>query len=494
MAISTQLFELIKSLTSSEKRYFRISCNLQSGEKNYLNLFEYLDQQEVYDEQVIKQKFKTEVFTKSLHVTKNYLYQLILKSLRAFHAQNYVEQRIGDHITNMLILEGRGLYHQARQALSKAQKMAKKYHQNHYLSYLLKKEASYHFAIEKKRMKENIEKINKELMVINDTINDENKIYCLYHHAVFIARGRSSTATDIENLKSNVTSYHKQLNKKTKRSFYSICHEAYIQSNIAYAEGDTHNRYINKEKIINLWRTNPYMIEAESHIYKVHLANFLNAAFQYNKYDNFMSIIDELDSAPTKNFNEAAETFQNVTFYRLLYYLNTRRLETAKESLATITNGMNKYEAKINKSRELAFYYNISILHFMLDYPDRALLWLNKILNQTKTDHRKDIQRFAEMLQLFYHYNLNNYDLLSSLIVSVRKKIRRWNKLTIFEQSIINGISSLLNALSKSEKQKQLIEFKNAILALKNGKSPEYIPIGYDEILLWIDKELEEIK
>ena len=79
MKPSTELFQLIKSLTKSEKRYFKLSSSLQSGEKNYLKLFEAIELQNEYDEEAIKEQFKAETFIKHLPSEKNHLYNLILK-------------------------------------------------------------------------------------------------------------------------------------------------------------------------------------------------------------------------------------------------------------------------------------------------------------------------------------------------------------------------------------------------------------------------------
>lgn len=85
MKPSNELFNLIKSLTKSEKRFFKLSSSIQSGEKNYFKLFDYIDDQSEYDEAKLKEHFKTERFIKHLPSEKNHLYKLILKSLRQFH-------------------------------------------------------------------------------------------------------------------------------------------------------------------------------------------------------------------------------------------------------------------------------------------------------------------------------------------------------------------------------------------------------------------------
>ena len=74
MKSSDDLYQLIKSLTNNEKRYFKLFASLQSGKKNYLRLFEAMDKQQVYDEGKVKEPFKGEKFINHLPSEKNYLY------------------------------------------------------------------------------------------------------------------------------------------------------------------------------------------------------------------------------------------------------------------------------------------------------------------------------------------------------------------------------------------------------------------------------------
>ena len=49
MKPSAVLFDLIKSLTSSEKRYFKMYASLQKGNKNYKDLFNAIDSMQIFD-------------------------------------------------------------------------------------------------------------------------------------------------------------------------------------------------------------------------------------------------------------------------------------------------------------------------------------------------------------------------------------------------------------------------------------------------------------
>ena len=68
MRYNADLFELIKSLTKSEKRYFKVYSAQQTknNSNNYILLFDAIDRQEVYNEEKIKRKFRNHTFGKKL--------------------------------------------------------------------------------------------------------------------------------------------------------------------------------------------------------------------------------------------------------------------------------------------------------------------------------------------------------------------------------------------------------------------------------------------
>ena len=61
MKVTDDLFQLIKSLEQTEKRYFKVfsTMHVKGGESNvYSRLFDAIDRQTVYDEEEIKKQFK----------------------------------------------------------------------------------------------------------------------------------------------------------------------------------------------------------------------------------------------------------------------------------------------------------------------------------------------------------------------------------------------------------------------------------------------------
>jgi hypothetical protein len=123
---TNDLFTLIRSLSESEKRHFKLQASLYKGEKVYLRLFDAIAAQEGYDEEAIREKFAGEKFTRQLHVAMNYLRRLIMKSLVAYHAESDIGSRIDRYLRMTELLHGRRLFDQARGYLRKARALAER--------------------------------------------------------------------------------------------------------------------------------------------------------------------------------------------------------------------------------------------------------------------------------------------------------------------------------------------------------------------------------
>ncbi len=132
--VSNQLFELIKSLTKSEKRYFKLfsSRHTIGEENNYCLLFDYIEKMNEYDEEKIFVHFKGEAFLNKFSITKGRLYQNDLKSLDSFYSESSIDDEIYTMLHHAEILFKKGLYNSSEKILASAEKIAEK-HEKHIL-------------------------------------------------------------------------------------------------------------------------------------------------------------------------------------------------------------------------------------------------------------------------------------------------------------------------------------------------------------------------
>ena len=118
------LFELIKSLSKSEKRQFNLYVGRLDGNVSakFFALFKLLDKQKTYNE---KQVIDSGIVSKQqLSNLKAHLYKQILVSLRLNPAHKNLRIQIREQLDFATVLYQKGLYKQSLKLLDKAKAMA----------------------------------------------------------------------------------------------------------------------------------------------------------------------------------------------------------------------------------------------------------------------------------------------------------------------------------------------------------------------------------
>src|SRR5688572_27419266 len=125
---SDSLFRLIRSMSKSEKRHFKLYAGRHSVEENnYLKLFDAIDKQQTYNEALILKKFSRESFINRFPITKKRLYETVLRSLDAFHSQSSIDAQLKRELHFAEILYKKSLYNQCAKILAAARHTALKY-------------------------------------------------------------------------------------------------------------------------------------------------------------------------------------------------------------------------------------------------------------------------------------------------------------------------------------------------------------------------------
>ncbi|MDO9039270.1 MAG: hypothetical protein Q7U59_13080, partial [Lutibacter sp.] len=118
------LFMLVKSLSKSEKRQFKLYAGRLGGnaDANFMALFNLLDKVTEYDDELILSK--TNIKKQQISNTKAHLYKQILVSLRFNPVHQNVRAHIREQFDFASILYNKGLYKQRLKILDKAKELS----------------------------------------------------------------------------------------------------------------------------------------------------------------------------------------------------------------------------------------------------------------------------------------------------------------------------------------------------------------------------------
>jgi len=475
MGTSKDLFALIQSLSRTEKRYFRLRAEQkgkdkeQKGkDKNYIRLFDELNKQTKYDRAKLEQKFKGETFLKSLHVTEKYLYDAILESLREYELKNDIEGELAGLLFNVRILERKGLYEQCKRVLKSVYKKAKQYDRKKILLEVLQLKIKLTIMLALKKRQEEIEELYEELSATMKALVVEQEMSQARDMIFMLARQRGMLTK--ENERKYIDEWAAPLlNSGPPDDFFGAT--AYFDALGLYYRflNDGERCFSNWEKLKKMWDAHPHICKAYPTKYRIYINNYLTGANVAENYEAMLEGLNQLSNLSKNNYDEEAEQFWIAQQYGILYALNAPDYERGLTIVEKFENEGDKYLKKIIKDRELILYSNISLLFFLNKDYNRALEYNYKIIADPKNEQAEGVRRLSLMMQLPIHYELNNYDTLADLVVSVKRKLHRNDELFELETAVLSFFKQLVACVPGEERQ-IFREFKDS-LSVKQSQS-----------------------
>jgi len=486
MPAQDELFQLIKSLNPSEKRYFKTNAK-KGGEtkSNYVQLFDAMDAQgDEYDEQKLKQKHAKKAFVKYLSAEKKYLREQIMKQMRGFHAESAIDNKVYELLQDESFYCSKGLRKLREKSIQKAKDLTTQHEIFHLLQEVLERELAYVEEFEKNSLTEPVLKLLIELSQLY--LRQQTFLELSSKNREVFGSYRSGADTKDPVLKHKLDAIMVEVEMLRPRILGSFR----LQRAFFHAYSNYHNFYGNHEESFkytlleyNLFKEYAQFMQTEVAKYRICLANLIARAQSAGKSEQFLRSIAELKSIPSATFNEEGEVFQNVYFLEHLHYINTGEFEKAESLIPDIENGLTKYENKINKARLLSFLYNIMIMYFLMHRFKEASSWAERIL-EDKSEIKQEVTTITRILFPIIHFELGHDDLVEGMTRSAYRYLKSKKRLHDFERLLINYLKQMPFSVDEREFKEKLEAFR---LSLNELNTPGF---GTEEINLWVNSRV----
>ncbi len=483
MPPSDALFELIKSLEQAEKRHFKIFAkrHVMENGNQYLLLFDIMDRLSDYDETLIKRKLGNTLFAKNLSSSKNYLYSLLLQSLRNYNSGRSVRAALHELWLDIDTLTEKGLLKQASKLLHKAKKLAIEYHYDipHLELMIMDRKLIRRYI--SKHADQILKERQQETETLLNNISYRLKMLDLYEAFFLNHRNRNDAKeplTEMLKAAENLTAQEDQV-----QSFEVLLYYHMLFFNYANVEKNHEKAIHHLGALIELYEKNYQRIDEDQENYISILNNYLNKCFEMNRLEEFPPLLQKMRAMNAKTFKIRALIFQNANYLEILYHLAQQHYKEVIALVSKIEKGLKTYASNITKSRQLTFYYNIAIAYFLEKKYTEALEWINRILNEPKQEERQDIQALARIFQLVIHFELDNYDFVDSLILSAKSYLIKKDKRNSAEFLIVKYLKEALYVQSKKQRE----VFTRLAEELREEK-------GLEEIKIWVGMRSGELE
>jgi len=457
MKKNSNAFVIIKNLSMSEKRYFKIFSERHTiGEQNkYVALFDELDKaEEENDTELKKDLKKVGINSDFISADKNYLYQLILRSLNVFHDSKTYNLEIKQTLSSIEILFHKGLYHESLKLIAKAEELAKECENFQLMIDILiwkKKCTGYSLGL-KKAAEVNLE-IDKYILLLNNF----KRITDLYYKSNLIQADneKQSKADVIKSLKS-ILSQPELKSEKNALSFSAKIFFYLIYANYYYSIDDKQKEYDHLQKLIDILnKSKTYAVE--NPLDYVSIYNRLLSIKKFFPKSTFFEDIKVLQEFPKKiNIRKeviSERVFIHANTHELEYYLINNDFQAALNKIKEIEKDISKLNMDIEPYHIIYFYYLHAIALIYVGQFHKALKFVNKTLNEFEFDARPQVYLRIEVLNVIIHFELKNHSLVSSLAKQILKKNKSNTILTSFEEKILQVLYKIASAKHLTTKE-----------------------------------------
>lgn len=489
------LFVLVKSLSKSEKRQFKLYVGRLgvNTDAKFLALFILLDKLKNYDEKTI---LESGIVKKAqLSNLKAHLYKQILVSLRLNPVNQNIRVQIREQLDFATILYQKGLYKQSLKILDKAKNTAIENEEKNIAYEIVELEK----IIETQFITRSIPDRADELAIQAKELSAQNVMtsklsnLSLQLYGWMLKVGYVRNDEDYQRVKKY---FEKQLPKYDleKLGFREKLwlYKSYLW--YSFLTQDFLSCYKYASRWVDLFHERPDMMERHPVFFLKGNNYLLESLFNVKYSSQFKETLEQLEkTVASKDFPKNDNISSLIFLYINSHKLNLHFMEgTFKKGLylvRIVEYGINKHKDRIDAHHIMVLYYKIASLYFGNGDHKNCILYLNKIIKNKNLRMREDLMCFARVLSLVAHYEAGMDYHLEVQLKSTYKFLLKMNDMHAVQKEMLNFLRNLRNIYPNELKG----EFEKLHKELKEYEDHPYEkrPFLYLDIISWLESHLQ---
>ncbi|NQW35942.1 MAG: hypothetical protein HQ471_02945 [Flavobacteriales bacterium] len=491
------LFILVKSLSKSEKRQFKLYAGRLDGnsEANFMSLFNLLDKSALYDDTLILKK--TNIKKQQISNTKAHLYKQILVSLRFNPVHQNARAHIREQFDFAAILYSKGLYNQSLKILEKAKELALVSGENNLAYEIVEFEKVIESQYITRSLSNRADALSKQAKILSMKSVRISKLsnLSLQLYSLLLKEGYVKDDADAEKVKAY---FNKRLPKYelSELGFREklFLYKAYLWHSLILQDFVASFRYA--QKWVDLFEANPSM-KIQNPVFYLKGVNFLLESLFLIKYKTkFNAVLENLSldiEAKNISLNDNTKTLAFLYFNqnKLNLYFLEGRFNKGTLFVPKLLKEIKNYETKIDAHHIMVFYYKIACMYFGAGKNEDCIFYAEKIINNKDLKMREDLLCFARVINLVAHYDAGlDYD-IDKLIVSTYKFLLKMRDLHQVQRKMIAFLKSLSD-IYPQDIHKAFVKLHSELVLFENH-SHEKRAFLYLDILSWLESKIQNV-
>ncbi|MBK7038425.1 MAG: hypothetical protein IPI31_16990 [Bacteroidetes bacterium] len=485
---SGELFQLIHSMSKPEKRYFTLQAERHfPGDNQYAKLFQLIESRAFYDEAELLKLFKPTISAAHFAVLKKQLYENVLEALHRYDEFADPEQKISKGIHYCNILLNKGLYDQCIKQIKKYKTLAYKYEKFENVIDLIEIEKRWITKTQFSSVTfKQLGVLSTELIFCADQLKTSNT-YWLQSNTIYKLHYEKEIAKGKENKELYRLIGDEQFIDESKATtFKAKLDRLQIKALHAFVNGNVENAYELNSNFLQLIDKNIHLKSLFADRYFSALNNYLIDSLILQKFDALLKGIDVLRTLPgLPEFKHIQHLEANV--FRLSYLLELNYFvsqELFKEALLCVEQvkkGLKKHGEKIPKPNIITLRYLSAYVMFCNGKFEDCISELLRLFKIKESEMIPDLYRDSRIMQLLCHFELGDYFLVESQIISLQRYLSAQKMKYQTYGAIIRFIKQYAQKIQKPKKTD--LEIKLISFAQNENEKMVFNNINY---LYWI--------
>jgi hypothetical protein len=434
MISSSALFDLIHSLSPSEKRHFKLfSAKRSDDTKNkYETLFDLIENQEKYNEAEIKKNIQDEKVAGYYAAAKNYLYDVVKDSLFAYHLNLSKESILKKELQVISLLYQKGLFSQCDKLIRKIEKETRSEENFIYLHEAL---------VWKVRLKRSTPKrVNyKTFLTMTDEIGealekaknkvDYSRLMSLFSYLIYKPNNlknpeiRKKINSFIDD---PLLSSEKKATTKTSKIIFNYIHQQYQFFVLKNEKRAFEYGRVN----VQIFESAPELIRDIPMNYVRSVDNIIPIGLNLYLYDECRELVEKMKSI-IKKYSIKLDPYASMGVFMLhsrvvtTVFIEKSEFEKIELIIDEIEKNLLIHSEKIKITDRILLLFNISYLYFGAGQYKKSLVWIQRLMNDQNDEVQWDPIVAGKILSLIIYIELGDTELLAYSARSVYRFLKK---------------------------------------------------------------------
>lgn len=481
------IFDLVRSLSKPEKRYFKLytSRYKQEGEKKYISLFRAFEKSRSAKAAELSVAAEQANYDGSMAADKHYLSEMLMSSLRQFHSEATVSIRLSNELLSTELLRRKGLFEHALRRIARIKKEAISYELPEIVTQAIRLECETRAAasIEWPQVAEPLYEELDTWLVRQVELNrlDRQRVHQL---RLSLEQGRPETEEEIEEWKRRRDYFNPD------ESTTGLVYETLIRLR-AYSHACIVLRDIEETNRINtiqyqLFRQHPRLTERSLIDYLSFLFRHFTTSAQVENYKMAGQLLDEVRSIYRKRkdniHSEETEFIDDRLLSCELYlFAKTGRFDKVRE----LSSEAEQFIKTRYTRQQSVIGFNMSVAFLLAEDYRKVIHWTHRALSFPEC--KKDYMLFlgSNLHQLVAHIELNDFDAAASRVNTLKRFVQlRKTGQSCFDLALIRLLSRCASADDPQLRSGYACEFLE-----EHGQNAGYLNTDeYVALRSWINK------